>query len=81
MLIYSFRPDMVYSGTVEVPDGTTAIPPYHAFEPPPEIPDGYYAIMMNGWQIVEGIPPVYPPSPTADQIFSEIVVKTQLRLN
>ena len=81
MLIYSFRPDRVYSGTVEVPDGTVAIPPFHSFEPPPTIPDGCYAIMLNGWQIVEGIIPVYPPPPTPEQIFTEIVTSTQARLD
>jgi hypothetical protein len=57
MLIYAFRKsDMCYSGTVEVPDGTTAIPPFHAFEAPPE-QDGYHAVMRGGWVLVEGPTP------------------------
>lgn len=65
MLIYSFRSsDMCYTGPVEVPDGTTVIPPYNTFEPPPE-QEGYHAVMNGGWILVEGpIPP--DPQPEID---------------
>lgn len=67
MLIYAFRKsDMCYAGTVEVPDDTVAIPPYHTFEPPPE-QEGYHAVMRGGWILVEGpIPP--DPQPQIDLI-------------
>lgn len=60
MLIYRFRPDMVYDCEVEVPDGTTVIPKFHTFQAPP-VQDGYYAVMRGGWILVEGEKPVYPP--------------------
>lgn len=65
MIIYHFRPyDMAYDYSVEVPD-SPAIPPYFAFEAPPQ-KDGYYAIMRNGWVLVEGsLPPVPAPDPYA----------------
>lgn len=62
MLIYAFRSsDMCYTGPVEVPDGTTAIPPYHTFQAPPEM-EGFHAVMNGGWTLVEG--PI-PPDPQA----------------
>lgn len=65
MLIYAFRSsDMCYTGPVEVPDGTTVIPPYHTFQAPPE-QEGYHAVMNGGWVLVEGpIPP--DPQPEID---------------
>lgn len=65
MLIYAFRSsDMCYTGPVEVPDGTTAIPPYHTFQAPPEM-EGFHAVMSGGWILVEG--PVPPdPQPEID---------------
>jgi len=80
MIVYKFRPDQVYEGPVELPDGPT-IPRYHTFSAPPEIPEGYYAVMQGGWSLVEGVAPVYPPLPTADQIKAEIVTATQVRLD
>lgn len=61
MLIYAYRQsDMCYTGTVEVPDGTTAIPPFHEFRAPPE-QDGYHAVMTyQGWILVEGPTPPDP---------------------
>jgi hypothetical protein len=53
---------MVYDCEVEVPDGTKSIPPYHTFQKPPE-QEGYYAIMMGGWKLLEGEKPPYPPLP------------------
>lgn len=50
---------MSYSGPVEVPDGTTAIPPYHTFQAPPE-QEGYHAVMRDGWVLVEGPTPPDP---------------------
>lgn len=62
MIIYKFRQsDMVYDGAVEVPDSPT-IPPYHTFQAPPE-KAGYYAVMRNGWLLVEGETPPAPPAP------------------
>lgn len=75
MFIYAFRQsDMCYSGTVEVPDGTTAIPQYHTFEPPPE-QEGFHAVMRNGWILVEGPTPPEPPPfapyvPTEEEILA-----------
>lgn len=66
MLIYSFRPyDYAYTGTQEVPDGTTAIPPYNTFDAPPE-QEGYYPFMdpATGWVLQPGgLPPEPPPAP------------------
>ena len=61
MLIYAYRrSDMCYTGTVEVPDGTTAIPPFHDFTPPPEA-EGFHAVMTyKGWTLVEGPTPPDP---------------------
>jgi hypothetical protein len=70
MIIYRFRPDMAFDCEVEVPDGTTAIPKYHTFQPPPEKPD-HYALMRGGWILIEGERPPYPPIPTLDQLKQE----------
>jgi len=62
MIVYKFRQsDMVYDGTVELPDGPT-IPPYHTRQAPPE-QAGYYAVMRNGWILIEGEKPPAPPPP------------------
>jgi len=69
MIVYKFRQsDRVYAGPVELPDSPT-IPPYHTRTPPPE-KAGHYAVMRNGWVLVEGeapaefVPPPQDPSPT-----------------
>lgn len=62
MIIYRFRPDMVYECEVEVPDNTIGIPPYHTFQAPPPQQEGYYAIMSGGWQLIKGEKPVWPPA-------------------
>lgn len=77
MIIYKFRPDMVYEGPVEYPDGPV-IPKYHSFEAPPTIPPGFYAVMLGGWKLIEGTPPQYPPP---EQIEKEVVDATQRRLD
>lgn len=61
MLIYAYRQsDMCYTGAVEVPDGTTAIPPFHDFTPPPE-KSGFHAVMTyKGWNLIEGPTPPDP---------------------
>lgn len=61
MFIYAYRQsDMCYTNPVEVPDGTTAIPPFHDFTPPPE-QDGYHAVMTwQGWTLIEGPTPPDP---------------------
>lgn len=88
MNIYRFRPDMIFDCIVEVPDGTSVIPKYHTFQAPPVIPEGFYAYMSGGWNLVEGVKPIYPPpipEPTpeeiADNIFKDITIKTQQRLD
>jgi enamine deaminase RidA (YjgF/YER057c/UK114 family) len=84
MFVYKIRPDGVYEYPVEVPDGTTKIPKGHTFSKPPEIPEGYYAVMMGGWKLVSGTVPVYPkqvPPPTAQEIQEQIVNATQKRLD
>jgi hypothetical protein len=86
MIIYKFRPDMVYDCEVEVPDGTTIIPKFHTFQAPPE-QEGYYAVMQGGWILVEGEKPVYPPvpvpppPPTPEQIIGEYTKEIQNRLD
>jgi hypothetical protein len=70
MIVYKFRQsDRVFDGTVELPDGPT-IPPYHTRTPPPE-KAGHYAVMRNGWILVEGAVPDKPIPPEPD--FSPIV--------
>jgi hypothetical protein len=65
MIVYKFRPsDRVYAGPIELPDGPT-IPPYHTRTPPPE-KDGHYAVMRNGWILVEGAVPDEPTPPEPD---------------
>lgn len=74
MFIYAFRQsDMCYSGPVEVPDGTVAIPPYHTFQAPPE-QEGFHAVMGNaGWYLVDGLTPPAPAPwvPSPEQILEE----------
>lgn len=67
MIIYRFRPDMVFDCEIEVPDGTTAIPRFHTFQAPHE-QDGYYAIMQGGWRLIQGEKPPYPPIPTLEEV-------------
>lgn len=75
MFIYAFRKhDMCYSGPVEVPDGTQAIPQYHTFQAPPER-EGFHAVMSSaGWVLVEGeTPPIPTPlMPSPEQILEEM---------
>ncbi len=66
MIVYRFRPDMVYDCPVEMEDGP-AIPKYHTFQAPPE-QDGHYAVMNGGWQLVAGEKPVWPPVPSEEQV-------------
>ena len=61
MIIYKVREDGVYEGAEEYPD-SPVIPKGYTFSEPPQIPAGYYAVMgPNGWQLVQGEKPVYPP--------------------
>lgn len=71
MLVSKIRGDGVFDGFVEFPDGTTRIPAGHSFSLPPEIPEGYYAIMQGGWVLVEGEKPVWPVPPTEEEIFAQ----------
>lgn len=81
MLVSKIRPDSVFDGLVEFPDATTAIPPNHSFSLPPEIPNGYHAVMRGGWVLVAGDKPKYPPDPTPQEIQNDIVDATQKRLD
>lgn len=67
MIVYRFRPDMVYDCPVEV-EGP-AIPKFHTFEAPPE-QEGYYAVMNGGWQLVQGEKPVWPPVISEEEILA-----------
>lgn len=79
MLIYRFRQyDRVYDTAIEVPDGTTAIPPFHTFEAPPE-QTGYYAVMQNGWQLVPGEKPGPPDPPTPVKYVPQSVTRFQAK--
>ena len=56
MIAYKFRQqDNAYEGMVTLPD-LPFLPPYHTATPPPE-QEGFYAVMANGWMLVEGTPP------------------------
>ena len=87
MLVSKVRQDAVFDGFVEFPDGTKSIPQGHSFSLPPNIPDGYYAIMSGGWKLVAGTKPVYPPpqplpsQPTAEEILKMVIDATQKRLD
>jgi len=81
MFISKVREDGVFDGLVEVPDGTTKIPPGYSFSLPPEISEGFYAVMRAGWRLVEGEKPVWPPLPTPEEIYTDIVNATQKRLD
>jgi hypothetical protein len=85
MLVSKVRNDGVFDGFVEFPDGTTRIPPGHSFSLPPEIPEGYYALMMGGWKLIEGEKPFYPVPPSEQELFDRTYEKfnelTQLRLD
>lgn len=59
MIIYKIREDNVYDGEVTVPDSPIA-PKGYSLTAPPEIPDGYHAVMKNGWKLIAGPKPVYP---------------------
>jgi hypothetical protein len=72
MIVYKFREsDHVYVGPVEMPDAPF-IPPFHTRTAPPE-QDGHYAVMRNGWMLVEGEVPDDPaliplPVPVPQQV-------------
>jgi hypothetical protein len=56
MIAYKFREqDNVYEGIVTLPD-LPFLPLYHTATPPPE-QEGFYAVMANGWMLVEGTAP------------------------
>ena len=60
MLVYKYRQDMVYDCEVELED-SPAIPKFHTFQAPPA-QDGYYAVMsQEGWKLVQGEAPEWPP--------------------
>jgi len=69
MIVYRFRPDMVYDCEVEV-EGP-AIPKFHTFQAPP-VQEGYYAVMNGGWQLVEGEKPEWPPVASEEQVLAAL---------
>lgn len=76
MKIYKIREDGVYDGEVDYPQATKdtdSIPAYHTKTPPPQIPAGKYAIMQNGWVLVDGKKPQYPPFDYTFQEYTELV--------
>jgi hypothetical protein len=84
MIVYKFREsDHVYVGPVEMPDAPF-IPPFHTRTAPPE-QDGHYAVMRNGWMLVEGETPddpaLIPPVKSPEVLQAEIVEATQKRLD
>ena len=85
MLVSKVRQDGVFDGPVEVPDGTFVIPTGHTFTPPPDIPPGHHAIMRDGWVIVPGEKPEWPPRPSEaeliDRFIKEVLAGTQSRLD
>jgi hypothetical protein len=79
MIIYRFRnTDMVYDCEVEVPDGTTAIPPFHTFQAPP-VQENHYAVMRNGWILVFGEKPSPPLPPPPRKYVPEKVTRFQAK--
>lgn len=62
MILYEILPNGVYGGAFEFPDSPYA-PQNFTFSSPLPIPDGYYAVMENGWKYVEGVAPEYVPPP------------------
>ena len=79
MIIYRFRKeDMVYDCEVEVPDGTTAIPPFHTFQAPP-LQENHYAVMRNGWSLVFGEKPSPPLPPLPIKYVPEKVTRFQAK--
>lgn len=55
MKAYRFRIDGVFDQEVDFPD-SPYLPEFHTFEAPP-VQDGHYAVMRNGWVLVEGSAP------------------------
>jgi hypothetical protein len=79
MIIYRFRKeDMVYDCEVEVPDGTTAIPPFHTFQAPP-VQENHYAVMRNGWSLAYGEKPSLPLPPPPIKYVPEKVTRFQAK--
>lgn len=56
MIVYKIRPDGVYEGSVEMED-STVLPFGYTWSQPPEIPDGFYAVLNGDWQLEKGTPP------------------------
>lgn len=74
MIAYKFRQsDMVYDGIVELPDRPT-IPRFHTREPPLE-KAGHYAVMRNGWRLVEGEKPDEPILPTPELTLDQLKMR------
>lgn len=85
MFVSKVRGDGVFDGLVEFPDGTNRIPSGHTFSLPPEIPEGFHAVMRGGWVLVEGEAPVFPKPPSPEEIANQLIKSvtdlTQKRLD
>jgi hypothetical protein len=85
MLVSKIREDGVFDGFVEYPEGTTKLPRGYSFSLPPDISEGFYAVMRGGWKIVAGEKPEYPPKPSEEELltnlYRDIVDSTQKRLD
>lgn len=85
MLISKIRGDGVFDGTIEMPDDTTKLQPGYSFSLPPTIPNGYYAVLSGGWNLIKGDKPEWPRKPSKEEqlqiLYSDIVTKTQQRLD
>lgn len=55
MKAYRFFPDGVYDCEVELIGN--ALRPFHTDEAPP-VQEGFYAVMDNGWKLIEGSKPI-----------------------
>jgi hypothetical protein len=85
MFVSKVRADGVFDGLIEFPNGTTKIPPGHSFSLPPDIPDGFYAVMHGGWKLIEGDVPIYPPILSRNNLINileeDYIKQTQNRLD
>lgn len=62
MKVYRFYENGVFAYEVDAVDGQP-LEKFHTFEKPPER-EGHYAIMRNGWALIEGAAPVWPIPPS-----------------
>jgi hypothetical protein len=69
MKIYKFRQDGVFDEVVEMSiQESDPIPLYHTRSAPPEVPEGFYLIMRDGWKLVQGPKPELADSATEQDL-------------